>query len=891
LTEEVAISSASGARHVVRARHPGSFGLRHALASRLLLALSGVLLLLVAGHQPGFAQGVDPKVLEMIQGQIGAARAARDAVEAAQTQQQPQQPGMQQQVPGGTVGGPLDTTEEQLLRREQARRELDALYRPSVVEEDYRLRTGDRTLRQFGYEFFQAGPPPTGIATGAIGDDYILGIGDEVTVVFRGATNESRTSRVDRDGRLLLGSMRPIQAAGRSLGSVRSEIAAETRSTMLATDAFVSVGEVRLISVFVGGEVERPGQYSLNSLADISAAIAQAGGIRRSGSLRNVRLVRAGGGTVTVDLYGLLGIGTAPNVRLRDGDRVIVPVLGPTIAVTGAVTRPGIYELRGPASLNAVVAFAGGPVRQRGAEVTISRIAPGGQETFIRAPSTSANVSPGDVVLVLGGSPGGAVGRVFLGGNVDNPGFRPLSSAATVRDLLRSTSDLRPDTYQLAAVLIRRDPAVGALSIELVNLARELREPQSTVLRSEDRLLLLSDIDIDFINGTAVRNAILAGAGGGCPGVLRLARLVQDTGSVRFSPVTRVSRSGRDAPSCTDLFRDEPDTLAVLVENSVSVGGAVRRPGAYPVAGRVTASELALVAGGLLPNTSDLVLDLTRGLDGPAERLPVDAAGAVLQFTALAVGDDVRFNAQEPLYEARGVLIEGEVNRPGLYVIRKGETLAQLIARAGGLTPFAYPYGTVFTRETVRESIEAGFRRTARELNNGLIALAARSGDRGIEGLSNAIALIQVLATAETPGRLVIEADPRVLAIRPDLDTILEPGDEVRIPKRPNFVLALGDVQNPGALQFVEGKPANAYLRAAGGTLSTADSSRAFLVLPDGTAQPLRGGGNIAPPPGSTIIVPKDIDPLARLTFFKDVTTIVAQLATSVATIAVLATR
>ncbi|MFN3592275.1 MAG: polysaccharide biosynthesis/export family protein, partial [Thermaurantiacus sp.] len=224
--------------------------MRDAYARRLLVTVSGAFLFLAFGQQAGVAQGVDPKVLEMIQGQIGATRAAREALEAVQTQQPgQQQPGIQQQVPGGTSGGPLDTTEEQLLRREQARLELDSLYRPSGVELDYRIRTRDPTLRQFGYEFFQSGPPPTGIATGAIGDDYILGIGDEVTVVFRGASNESRTSRIDRDGRLLLGTMRPIQAAGRSLGSVRSEIAAETRSTMLATDAFVSVGEVRLVSV------------------------------------------------------------------------------------------------------------------------------------------------------------------------------------------------------------------------------------------------------------------------------------------------------------------------------------------------------------------------------------------------------------------------------------------------------------------------------------------------------------------------------------------------------------------------------------------------------------------------------------------------------------------
>jgi hypothetical protein len=89
----------------------------------------------------------------------------------------------------------------------------------------------------------------------------------------------------------------------------------------------------------------------------------------------------------------------------------------------------------------------------------------------------------------------------------------------------------------------------------------------------------------------------------------------------------------------------------------------------------------------------------------------------------------------------------------------------------------------------------------------------------------------------------------------------------------------------------VPGKTASTYLREAGGTLSTADDDRAFMVLPNGTAQPMsaggRGGGT--PPPGTTIIVPKNIDPLYRLSVFRDVTTIIAQLATSVATVAVLA--
>jgi hypothetical protein len=209
------------------------------------------------------------------------------------------------------------------------------------------------------------------------------------------------------------------------------------------------------------------------------------------------------------------------------------------------------------------------------------------------------------------------------------------------------------------------------------------------------------------------------------------------------------------------------------------------------------------------------------------------------------------------------------------------------------MTDEAYAFGTVFTRRSVKEAQEEGFRRTARELNNSLLAIAARSTQGNGSNLEGAASLIQLIGTAEAPGRMVIEADPRVLELRPDLDTRLEAGDSIFVPKRPNYVLALGDVNNPGALQFVPGKTVATYLREAGGTLSTADDKRAFLVLPNGTAQPMsasgRGGGT--PPPGSTIIVPKNIDPLYRLSVFRDVTTIIAQLATSVATVAVLATN
>lgn len=576
------------------------------------------------------------------------------------------------------------------------------------------------------------------------------------------------------------------------------------------------------------------------------------------------------------------------------------------------------------------MAFAGGAIRQRGAQVVISRIAQDGTETFVRAASTSSSVSGGDAVQLVGGSAGGASGRVSLEGHVDNPGPRPLVAAGTVAELVGSPEDLRPDSYQLAAVLVRRDQSTGARVFQTLNLSRELRDRPSIRLQSEDRLFVFSRADIEFMNSAPVRQVVLGQDNPlpQCTALERLVSLVRDTQAARFNAVTRggfvvltgagaeigavgsatgqggkrqIDSAARRAPgerdsACPEVFEEEPELLAILIESSASVGGSVRRPGAYPVGGSVSARDLSLVADGLLTGNRDLILDINRADVGPSERIQSDTSGSVLGLTSISPGDDIRFNAQQPIFEGSGVLLAGEVARPGLYAIRKGESLSQLLARAGGLSDYAYAYGAIFTRRSVKESQEEGYRRTARELNNSLLAIAARSTEKSSDGLAGAAALIQTLATAEAPGRVVVEADPRVLAVRPDLDTILEAGDSLVVPKRPNFVLALGDVNNPGALQFVEGKPSGSYLREAGGTLSTADTGRIFMVLPNGTAQPLKSGGwsggsGALPPPGSTIIVPKNIDPLFKLSVIRDISTIIAQLATSVATVAILATN
>lgn len=909
--------------------------------------MAAAVVALLGGLLPIAAQAqVDPRVLERLQGTLGAG--TQDAGERLDRSRQDAAALPQTELP-------RITGEEQELRRFQSRLQLDALYRQSRIEAEYSERLDVPDLRQFGYDLFRVSEGTSGPVTGEVAESYILGPGDELLVTFQGATNDSHTARVARDGRLIVGSLPPIRAAGRSLGAVRTALSAATRQNLLGTDVYVSLGGVRAATVLVGGEVERPGQYQLAALSDIANAIARAGGIRKSGSLRRIRLVR-GGVARTVDLYGLLGIGGSVSVGVRDGDQIIVPVIGDTIAVTGSVARPGIYELAGPASVATVLAYAGGALRPRGYTVSVSRIAADGREVFIQLPSESSGVLPGDAIQIMGGSAGAAFDRVTLKGNVRNPGARSLASAPTVADLLGSRDDLQLGTYLPMAVLVRRDLNTGLRMLESVDLIGALDLSRPVRLRGDDILYIFSGSDIAFLNRIAIRQIILGEPNPlpQCRALEQFELLVGDTQSPRFNIVTRgtftVEREGRDVAVasgsslntgrgmaqdeddekdanarairsgaavsprdrasdsreiagtgragpllCADVFEETPELLPFLIEHSVGVGGSVRRPGIYPVSATIAADTLLAAANGIVANVGPVTLDWTNAATGEQSRYALpDLAPERASNLVLRPGDDLRVNASNFSFESGAVLLTGEFRSPGLYTVRQGERLSELIARAGGLAGNAYPYGAVFTRRSVREQQQEGFKRTARELNTSLLALAGRQNTSG-EAVVAAGQLIDTLSKTEAVGRLVVEADPRVLAQRPDLDPILEGGDALHMPKTPTFVLALGDVSNPGALQFIADKRVSDYLAEAGGAQSTADDGRIFLVLPNGSAQPVRNGvwrrSNVVVPPGSTIIVPKNLDPLRTLSIIRDVATIFGQVATAIASVAILADR
>lgn len=822
-------------------------------------------------------------------------------------------------------------------------------------------------MRQYGYDSFRTNPAGAlagqafgqqlNQASGAVPEDYIIGRDDELVISFRGRSNQDLTLRISRDGMLLLPNLPPMAAADRTLRELREELARRAQRELSGSEVFVSVRQMRQVTIFVGGEVQRPGVVALSPLANIFDALVAAQGVRKSGTLRAIR-VEGPRGRRVVDLYPVLaGEGEPPDLTLREGERILVPPIGGVVALGGEVSRPAIYELppgSGASPLGTMLRLAGDALRPSGNRFLLETTDGEGRRAF-REINLQSPLRRGDLLLVEPGTDVQAQ-NLRLTGHVAQPLTRALGGrGASLRGLLGDGRIVRPDPYGRMAVILRTDARTRGRRFQPFDLAAMLSGRADLPLAEGDEVIILALSDILWLSSPSVQWALLDETERGRlnaaqarvaaplaptaqpgllaglpmmapapatgmpmplglgspppPAALDCAALTQLEIAARSSPQrfahARLGGFRRlgEAP-CPQVFQDYPALLTFLLDNAMTLTGEARLPGLYPITNGTGLDAVLAVAGGLT-DTADLSsVELTREPSDQTSAIPLTRTLLDLRSRNFAA---VRLSPRDGLRIPRGfgdrdngpVTLAGEFLRPGVYDIRRGERLSEIIARAGGLTPQAYPYGAVFTRESARTRQQEGFNRTARELETGLMQVAAGQavvGSSRTTDITGAVAAGQQLAnslrTIPAAGRIVMEANPVVLAGRPELDALLEPGDLIIMPKRPNDVTVVGAVQNPGSLQFLTGWRASQYVQAAGGTQRFADPGRAFLVLPNGTSTPAGLGawqqGGPPVPPGSLVIVPNDPSPFEAWGFLRDMAQIAGQLAISAAALAVI---
>lgn len=917
----------------------------------MMKAVSLLFIALIMSGTSSFAQGLDESIFDQIQRRTGSANATTQ------------------------VQSPLDQAREQAYMAELAEQlEQRKSAEPSIIENDYNERRNnlnsslETELEQFGYSIFNRLPVMDVLATGRVPDSYRLGVGDEFVISFKGSREEVSTVKVDREGRLIIPSLQPINVSGLTLGEVEDVISRQVSESLIGTEVYVSLATLRQISVLVAGEVENPTLVRTTSLATPIEVLLHVGGVKKTGSLRNLILQR-GNEAIPVDLYNVIGgANNGQIITLEDGDRLVVPTIGATVAIDGNVIRPGIYELSdGQDQINAADALklAGGTIRKQGNSLTHLRFDETGR-TNIERLELNATLGSGEIVIVnlLENS---QIGRVSLMGHVKTPGVRSVNVYNNVKDLIGSVKNLTDNPYLLFGVVERIDPLTQTRQLIPFSPQEVLFGDKNVDLIDEDQVVIFGHDDIEFLKSDIIRQAIFTSEypeeeflpngdrnNAYCAPVKKLARIISDTQSDRFATAIRAVFVRRESTEeqladremmldetellvleeqrrqallgltatstdqalreieaeneedeeednydmCPFVYQEVNNLLSFTLEHIVSVDGAVRLPGVFPIATETPVDLLLSVSGGTSNDANMGRIEITsyreQAVDGNLVMNweYVDASVSNLNSVTVNAGGGVRVSSVYTNFESGAVLLSGEFVQPGVYTIRKGEKLSSLIARAGGITEQAYPYGAIFTRDRVKQIQRQEMRQTAQRLQSAMVSASVK---KNVDP-NGAIALqrmVNSMADQEFVGRVVIESDPVVLSLDPSKDIVLEAGDSLFMPKRPNFIVTVGDVLNPSALQFVPGKGVNSYLEEVGGFTRAADEDRVFVVYPNGVARPISlaswgGDKNLSIPPGSAIVVPTDLSPYDSLTLIAEIGDIFRNLAVSAASIAVL---
>jgi protein involved in polysaccharide export with SLBB domain len=514
------------------------------------------------------------------------------------------------------------------------------------------------TLTRFGLDIFENGTGnfdqlPMDLPAGP---EYVLGPGDGLNIDLWGSVSQRLHRVVDREGRLSLPEIGTVQVSGHTLGDVQRIVQSALRSQFRELEADVSLDRLRAVRVYVVGDVLRPGAYDVSSLSTPLNALYQAGGPTSRGSMRVIKHYRGNQLVEDVDLYDLLLHGVQAGMqRLESGDTLLVPPIGQQVTIQGMVRRPGIYELAGEKSLAQVLELAGG-VLPSGTlrHVDVDRVEAHENRTMLRvdlpenngkANVTEAleqfNIQDGDKIKISPILPFSEK-TVYLEGHVFRPGKYAYRDGMKVTDLLRSYSDLLPEPYKQHAEIIRLSGPEHKPEILAFNLADAL------VGKDED--LVLKPFDTVRVFG-------------------------------RFD------------------FEDAP---------IITVSGEVRDPGDHVTNGATYLRDAVFLAGNTTPDAElDDVQVFRKTHDGKMEVLNANLrkaiAGDEKDNILLEPQDRVFIHKSVQRIDPPTVEVQGEVPRPGKYLLGQNMTATELVRVAGGLKRSAYTQLAELTRYDIQQ--------------------------------------------------------------------------------------------------------------------------------------------------------------------------------------------
>lgn len=619
--------------------------------------------------------------------------------------------------------------------------------------------------------------------------DYILGPGDEVIIDIWGSNEDHIREYISPDGSIMISQLGPVYLNGMNINQANNFIK-NTFARKYAgmneeeTDIQVTLGQVRSIQVDILGEVATPGTYRLSPFATVFNGLYRAGGINDIGTLRNIQVLRNGKMVAGVDVYDYLFEGKSKgNIRLQEGDVIIVPPYDQLVNIEGNVKRPMYYELRPNETVQDLLKYAGGFTgdaytqmlrlqRQAGTENELYNIEKGEFDSY--------RLQDGDI-LTVGTILDRYTNKVELQGAVFRPGTYAISpNIQTVGQLINAAEGVTEDAFIDRALLYREGP-----ELQLEIMALDLQK----ILTGE-----APDIELK-------RNDMLI-----------------------VSSVQELESRG-----------------------ALTIDGQVLNPGIYPYAENTTLEDLIIQAGGLLEGASTARVDIARRIIDPSSMSPTQQLAEVFSVSienGLGMKNGKGFELKpydvvtvrtSPGYEEQAfVSLKGEVLFSGDYALQKrNERVTEIINRAGGILDEAYIKGAHLERQLTEDEYLA---RT-----EALRFAQANSGPN--KGDSIAISNIEVSRTYNVG----IDLEKALANPGSTYDLVLQPGDLLYIPQQQSTVKIMGEVMFPNTVVYEEGKKLKHYINQAGGYGQRAKKGKAFVVYMNGTVAKANGSTLIEP--------------------------------------------
>ena len=729
--------------------------------------------------------------------------------------------------------------------------------------------TGDEALKPFGYDLFEGEPSTFApVSDIQVPPDYVIGPGDTFSILLYGIETGTYTLTVQRDGRINFPKLGPVNVSGMSFDAARALIEQRVSQQLIGTHVSVTMGDLRSIRVFVLGDAQKPGSYTVSGLSTMTNALFVSGGVKKTGSLRKIELKRNGQLIGVLDLYDLLLHGdTSGDHQLMPGDVIFIPPIGETVSVYGAVRRPAIYELKTEKTVWQAIELAGGLMPDADEKLgQLERILPSRMRQMrnidLNVPAGRlAELANGDKLRIPEIRPT-LENSVKLSGYVYRPGAFEWRAGLRLSNILSSFDELRPNADKHYIMIRRELPPDERVVVISADLERALAAPGSPAdpeLRPRDQI---------------------------------------------FAFDLSASREKLLAPVIKDL---ELEASPEAPEQIVSIDGKVKAPGRYPLEPTMHVSDLIRAGGSLEDAAYGGEAELTRYsvVNGDArqtELIPVSLA-AIRRGDAAA---DLRLRPYDILVikpiaswvEPGTIELKGEVRFPGKYPIHQGETLHTVLVRAGGLTDYAFPYGAAFTREELKKREKEQLEILTTRMQSDLAALSLQAisssaatntgsgGQNATQGIAIGQTLVAQLREAKPVGRLVIDIQQVIKnkAGAPG-DVVARDGDMLVVPKKMQEVTILGEVQSPTSHLFQAGLTRDDYIAKSGGITQKADRKRIYVVRANGDV--VAGGRtgwfrrtqSVEMRPGDTIVVPLDTERINPLPLWQAVTTIIYNLA------------